>query len=274
MSTFSGDPTKPTSFAVRQAFSNVPECCLEGDKHMVHKWHIHLFGMLMALALLLTTAPWPTAAQPARRWLAEPTLLTSPKTIGPSGSQLLPETITDIHLFDGANGWATAAGGILRLENGGWRRFQAASGTTFLNAVSSLRRSGTWIVGSETDRVPPYRSHALMLQHVSGSWQAQSDVVRADGTTGPIAGELTDVVVDPFGVWAIGAQPSDVESWQRPLVLRFQAGQWHDVTPVQWRYGRLTTLSLVSPSPGEAWATGLLGRPGGVGADAVRPAIV
>jgi hypothetical protein len=240
---------------------------------MIQRWHIHLIGMLIALALLLGTTPW-AAAQSTRRWLAEPTLFTSPKTIGPSGSQLLPDQITDIELLPGANGWAVASGGILRLENGGWRRFQAASGTTFLNAISSRWRSGVWIVGSETERIPPYRSNALMLRNIDGSWQAQSDVVRADGTAGPIAGQLTDVVVDPFGVWAIGSQPSDVESWPRPLVLRLDQGQWHDVTPAEWRYGRLTTISLVSPSPAEAWVTGLLGRPGGTGADAVRPAIL
>jgi hypothetical protein len=240
---------------------------------MIQRWHIHLIGMLIVLALLLATAPW-AAAQSTRRWLAEPTLFTNPKTIGPSGSQLLPDQITDIELLPGANGWAVASGGILRLENGGWRRFQAASGTTFLNAISSRWRSGVWIVGSETERIPPYRSNALMLRNIDGSWQAQSDVVRADGTAGPIAGQLTDVVVDPFGVWAIGSQPSDVESWPRPLVLRLDQGQWHDVTPAEWRYGRLTTISLVSPSPSEAWVTGLLGRPGGTGADAVRPAIL
>ena len=75
-----------------------------------------------------------------------------------------------------------------------------------------------------------------MLRNIDGSWQAQSDVVRADGTIGPIAGQLTDVVVDPFGVWAIGSQPSDVESWPRPLALRLDQGQWRDVTPAEWRY--------------------------------------
>jgi hypothetical protein len=235
--------------------------------------HIDLFGILIALAALLATAPW-AAAQSPRRWLAEPMLFTSPKTIGPSGNQLVADTISDIELSDGANGWATAAGGILRLENGVWRRFQPASGTTSLNAISAYPRSGMWIVGSETDRIPPYRSRALMLRYVDGAWQPQSDVARADGTVGQIAGLLTDVVVDPFGVWAIGAQPSDVESWQRPLVLRFDGTQWHDMTPAEWHYGRLTTLSLVGANPAEGWATGLLGRPGGAGADAVRPAVL
>src|SRR5262245_5602533 len=195
--------------------------CLKGEMDMVQKWRIHLIGILMALALVAIDTPGAAAAQPTRRWLAEPTLFTSPKTIGPSGSQLLPDGITDIELSDGANGWATARGGILRLENGGWRRFQSAAGTTFLSAISSRPGSGMWIVGSGAERVPRDRAHGLMLQYVDGSWQAQSEVVRADGTPGPIAGGLSDVAVDPFGAWALGAQPSDVESRQRPLVLRF-----------------------------------------------------
>ena len=63
----------------------------------------------LALLLLLIAPPWPTAAQRARRWLADPALLTGLRTIGPNGGQLVPDSITDIALEDGANGWACLA---------------------------------------------------------------------------------------------------------------------------------------------------------------------
>src|SRR4051794_38374297 len=88
----------------------------------------------LALLLLLLAAPWPAAAQPARRWLADPALLADARTIGPNGGMLVLDSITDIALEDGANGWATAGGGIYRLENATWRRFGSSSGTTFLSA--------------------------------------------------------------------------------------------------------------------------------------------
>jgi hypothetical protein len=226
-----------------------------------------MFALFVIAAALLVSAAPRAGAQPARRWLADPELLTAPKTIGPSGAQLIPDRVTSILLEDGATGWATAAGGIFRLESGFWRRFQAASGTTFYNAVGGDAQSGLWIAGSETERVPPYRSRALLLRYDGAAWQPVDALA---GPAGPLMGALSGVSSGPLGVWAFGGQPSDVDTWQRPLLLRYDGQAWHDATPAEWRYGYLT--GLVQVGPGEAWATGLLGRPGGDGADAVRPA--
>jgi hypothetical protein len=79
-------------------------------------------------------------------------LLTGLRTIGPNGGQLVPDTITDIALEDGASGWATAGSGIYRLENNAWRRFSGADSVTFLRAISLANQDVQYIVGSETER--------------------------------------------------------------------------------------------------------------------------
>jgi hypothetical protein len=131
--------------------------------------------------LLLLAIPWPAAAQPARRWLADPPQLAGARTIGPNGGQLVPDAITDIALEDGANGWATASGGIYRMENGAWRRFSGASGTTFLRAISLASQDVQYIVGSETERQPPYASNALVLRYLNGDWRNASFVSQENG---------------------------------------------------------------------------------------------
>jgi hypothetical protein len=238
--------------------------------------HINRSALIVLLALALlggaATLARPAQAQPVRRWLAEPELLTSPKTIGPSGGQQVTDSISDILLSDRANGWATAPSGLFRLENGIWRRAQATSGTTSYNAIAAYFRSGMWVVGSETERIPPYRSHPLMLSYDGANWLPNSDVVRADGTLGPIEGRLVDVFVYPFASWAVGSQPSDIIDQRRPLLLRFDGQHWKDQTPAGWKYGYLTAITMTGAE--EGWASGVLGRPGGEGADAMRLALL
>ncbi|HEU5099622.1 MAG TPA: hypothetical protein VFU22_11415, partial [Roseiflexaceae bacterium] len=137
----------------------------------------------LALLTLLLAAPWPAAGQLARRWYAGPALLTGARTIGPNGGQLLPDTITDIALEDGSNGWATAGSGIYRLESNSWRRFSSASSTTFLNAISLASENYQYIVGSETERVPPYVSNVLILRYLNGDWRNGSLIDRGVGQT-------------------------------------------------------------------------------------------
>jgi hypothetical protein len=227
-----------------------------------------LCALILSIALL---GGMPAHAQPAHRWLADPELLTNPKTIGPSGDLRVADHISDILLEDAGHGWATASSGIFRLENGAWRGAQLASSTTSYNALDGDAQRAIWIVGSETERIPPYRSHALLLRRAADGWQPLGDVVHADGTTGPIEGALADVAVGPAGAWAVGGQPSDVENERRPLLIGFDGQQWRDQTPAEWKYGAFSNVTAVAPN--EAWAGGVLGRPGGEGADALRPAI-
>jgi hypothetical protein len=230
-------------------------------------WPLTLFVLFLAV-------PWHrAAAQSARRWYADPALLTSQRTIGPNAGQLVPDTISDIALEDGANGWATASSGIYRLENGAWRRFSGASGTTFLNAISLPNPDVAYIVGGETERQPPYTSNVLILRYLNGGWRNGSFIAREDGSTALHPGSLNDIVArEDNTADAVGEQPSDVADWPRPLVLHHDGINWHDTTPAAWRYGRLRSLGMVSPS--EGWAAGQLGRPGGEGSDTLRAAIV
>src|SRR5215213_5468129 len=138
----------------------------------------------LLLFLLLLAAPWPAAAQQPRRWLADPALLADARTIGPNGGKLVPDQITDIALEDGANGWATAGSGIYRLENNAWRRFSGAAGTTFLRAISAPNPDVEYIVGSETERQPPYASNVLIRRYLNGDWRNGSFIARADGPNG------------------------------------------------------------------------------------------
>jgi len=218
-------------------------------------------------------APWPAAAQRPQRWYADPPLLAGARTIGPNGGQLVPDTITDIALEDGANGWATAGSGIYRLENNAWRRFSGAASVTFLRAISLANQDVQYIVGSETERVPPYASNVLILRYLNGDWRDGSFIARADGSTALHPGSLNDIVArEDSTADAVGEQPSDVQDWPRPLVLHHDGINWHDTTPADWRYGKLTSLGMISPT--EGWAAGQLGRPGGEGPDALRAAIV
>jgi hypothetical protein len=243
-----------------------------GDNHM-HALRSSARSIWPLLLLLLLATPWPAAAQPVYRWYADSPLQMGARTIGPNGGRLVLDSITDIALEDGANGWATAGSGIYRLENNAWRRFSSAAGTTFLRAISLPSQDVQYIVGSETERQPPYASNVLILRYLNGDWRNGSFIAREDGSTGPHAGSLNDIVAQPDNTAdAVGEQPSDVQGWPRPLVLHHDGLNWHDTTPAAWHYGRLTGLAMISPT--EGWATGVLGRPGGEGLDAVRPAIV
>ena len=228
---------------------------------------------LVLVMLAILPAAGPAAAQAGGRWLADPALLAAPKFMGPPADRTTFDTIADIALSGAGAGWATAGSGVMRLENGLWRRFQPVADNQYLSAIGLDGQEGGWIVGREVDRAAPNTSRALMLSYLNGGWRNGSNVARGDGTTAPVEGALADVAVFPGNqVWAVGSAPSDIPNWSRPLVLYHDGLQWRDVTPPEWRYGYLSSLSMVGPT--EGWAAGLLGQPGGQGADAVRPALL
>ena len=55
----------------------------------------------------------------------------------------------------GSNNWASTS------QSG-------AAGTTFLNAISLAGSGVQYIVGSETERIPPYASDVLILRYLNG----------------------------------------------------------------------------------------------------------
>jgi hypothetical protein len=245
-----------------RAFSSSVTCEHYQSEDIIMRHIVRYTLLMLCLSALLCVVP--AHAQPAPRWLADPELLTNPKTIGPSGDLRVPDRISDLLLEDPAHGWATASSGIFRFENGAWRHAQGASGTTSYNAIDGDARRGIWVAGSETERVPPYRSHPLLLRSDPAGWQPAGDVAQ-------IVGTLADVAVSLPGAWAVGSRPSDLENERRPLLLGFDGQQWHDQTPADWKYGAFFSVAAVGSN--EAWAGGVLGRSGGEGAEALRLAI-
>jgi hypothetical protein len=227
------------------------------------------FGLVAALSLL---AAQTAGAQPARRWLADPAMITPVKMIGP-GNQQTTDTLIDIDLFDAYNGWAVSYGSILRFDGRWWRRQNGLPATTTLRAIDLASASEIWVAGTTTSREPPYAGSAFIgrVDPRTGELTG-APIVRADGSAGPIAGNLNDIAAFPGSAIAVGGQPTDINTWSRPLVARWDGTQWRDVTPAEWRYGYLSQISMTAPN--EGWATGLLGYPGGQGDNAVRGVIM
>jgi hypothetical protein len=254
----------------------------EGDGPPVHLYPSSFKGgfmrrykqILLVVALVCSfvgITPRRADGQIARRWLAGPALIVPAKMIGPTSQQTF-NTVSDIEMVDAIDGWATAYGNILQLLNGTWGVAMALPGNVTVTAVDLDNPTSGWIVGNTAERVPPYRSNILIMRTNGLDWNYWTDPVqRADGPTAAIEGRLHDIAAYPGGALAIGVTPSDVEFWTRPLVLTFDGTTWRDTTPPEWRYGSLVSLSMLNA--GEGWATGLIGRPGGEGADAVRPVI-
>jgi hypothetical protein len=192
--------------------------------------------------------------------------------IGPGGVQVR-DIVKAIKPISASDGWAVSYGNLLRYDGRWWRPQIALGATTQLEALSVVSPNEIWVAGSEADRQPPYTSRVLIGRLDPRINQINPVVISgSDPSSGQLAGNLRDLAAVPGAVLAIGGRPSDIAYWERPLVLSFDGNQWRDTTPPEWQYGYLNKLSMVSPS--EGWATGVLGRPGGQGADAVHPAIV
>lgn len=228
--------------------------------------------LLVLITILTGFATSDTQAQAARRWLADPALITNTKMIGP-GAQQTFDIVLDIAPINASDGWAVSYGSILRYDGRFWRRAMQLSSTTTLSAIAMEDASHGWIVGHETERQPPYNSAVQILRYSGNSWfPVNGSIRRIDGSIGALDGRLHDVVAYPGSALAIGVRSSDIANWTRPLVLSYKGQEWHDITPAEWRYGMLNSMSMVSPN--EGWVSGLLGYPGGEGANAVRPVVL
>ena len=227
------------------------------------------FVALLLLSLPLAW-PWPASAQAGHRWLGDPELITLAKVIGPNPGIQARNSIIEMDLLDARTGWATAYDGLLRFDGRWWRPALQSGPRYQYVAIDMVSPNDGWIGGSAY--VPDGPSAVFLARFDGAQLREANEIVRADGTTGRMPGFIADIVVQPDGTaWAAGQTVSDVSTWTQPLLLFFDGARWHDRTPAEWRYGRFTTLALAG---GEAWATGLLGYPGGQGADVVRPAIV
>lgn len=230
---------------------------------MFHR--LFLFAIMLLLAMLHSIQP--AAAQSQRRWLADTELIGPAKSIGPTNIVATGNGITEMKLLDNTTGWATSYRGVLRFDGRFWRP-EVYTGPSSLSAVDATGTNNAFVVGFDYYSGPPFISTA---RYDGSRWLPYHDFVRRDGSTGPIAGSLTDVVATGNTAWAVGnAYEQNAEGFydrQRPLVMFFDGISWRDRTPEAWREGELLKLNLVSPT--EGWAIGNFGP-----ANNRRPVIV
>jgi hypothetical protein len=219
---------------------------------------------LLSLTLLALALSWSqqAAAQTSQRWLADTELIGPVKSIGPTNVVAGGNGIYEMKLLDSTLGWAVSYRGVLRFDGRFWRP-EIYSGPGSLTAIDATGATNAWAVGFDYYTGPP----TVGIAHYDGTrWSSISEFVRKDGSRGPIAGGLTDVVAHAGAsgsgtAWAIGNAYEQNQAGfydrQRPLVLFFDGTTWRDHTPDAWREGELTRLSMISPN--EGWATGQLG---------------
>jgi hypothetical protein len=226
-------------------------------------------SLLFVLTLLLAalSAIRPAAAQVPRRWLADTELIGPVKSIGPTNLVATGNGISEMKLLNSTTGWAVSYRGVLRFDGRFWRP-ETAVGPGSLTAVDLSSASNVWVVGFDYYSGPPFISAS---RYDGSRWNPYHDFVRKNGSVGPIAGSLTDVVVSGSTAWAVGnAYEQNAEGFydrQRPLVMFFDGTSWQDRTPEQWREGELLKFNLVGPN--EGWAIGNFGP-----ANNRRPTIV
>jgi hypothetical protein len=222
--------------------------------------------------LIAVIGPRSVDAQSFTRWVADPEMIAPAKPYG-SGAAQVPDQVYSMKLISATDGWAVTYGSVLRFDGRWWRRQIALAPTTFLDALSVVSPTNVWVAGYEQD-TPAADSARILLARIDPRTNALNRVtiLGKDGTSSQQIGMLSDLAVFAGSAIAVGQVPSDVQYWSRPLVVTWDGTQWRDTTPAAWHYGYLSAISMVSPT--EGWATGLLGRPGGQGDDALRPVIV
>jgi hypothetical protein len=215
---------------------------------------------LCAILMVLSTSSWtrPAAAQAPRRWLADTELIGPVKSVGPTNQVATGNGISEMKLLDNKTGWAASYQGVLRFDGRFWRPDRTYTGPSSQTAVD-LTGSDVWIVGFDYHSGPPFIS---ISRYYRERWISYHAFIHRDGSTGSIAGTLTDVVAHADGTaWAVGnAYEQNAAGFydrQRPLVMFFDGTTWRDRTPDEWREGELQKLSLISPT--EGWAIGNFG---------------
>ncbi len=227
---------------------------------------------LLVCALVIALGPRSAEAQAFKRWVADPEMLVNSK-LPVAGASQVPDRAYSMKLLSATDGWAITYGSVLRFDGRWWRRQIALSPITYLNTLSVVSPTNVWVAGYERDGVDSDGSRILLARiDVRTNVLNRVAILTKDGTASLQLGMLNDLAVFANSAIAVGQVPSDVQYWPRPLVVIWDGNQWRDTTPATWKYGYLSAISMVSPT--EGWATGLLGRPGGQGDDAVRPVIL
>ena len=230
----------------------------------------------MVVLFITTCLPMHGAAQQPQRWLADPELITTRKVIGADGGAFreVRNTVIDIDMIDAQHGWAVDYRGVRQFDGRWWKPTVDFGNRVSLRGLDMLNTTDGWVVGSSFVAGAP--SSVALARYNGSEWQQPFDIVHRDGSTGSLSGSLAAVsALSSTSAVAVGLafeQASPGNYRQRPLLLVFDGAVWRDQTPPSWRDGQLTSLSMVSPT--EGWAAGILGRPGGEGSEAVRPAIV
>jgi len=198
---------------------------------------IRRFSLLGVLVWLVSLAAAPSvAAQPPRRWLADPELAAL--------SQYLNSGIgvDDIDVVDAQTGWAVAGHNVARFDGRHWRVAHQFDPSISLNSLDMASATYGWAVGAKVFRT----SAGLFLARYDGvTWNDATTSL--DPTLA--SGNLLDVTVHPDGTaHAVGSTGGP------PLIIFFDGTKWQNQTPTAFARGFFSSLSMVSPS--EGWAVG------------------
>src|SRR4051794_16980198 len=102
------------------------------------------------LLLLAALVPLGADAQQARRWLADPQLITTRKVVGADGGAFreVPNGVADIDLVDAHSGWAVDYAGLRQFDGRWWRPVVALGSRDALRGLDMVSASDGWVVGS------------------------------------------------------------------------------------------------------------------------------
>ncbi|GAB4181962.1 MAG: hypothetical protein Fur005_44520 [Roseiflexaceae bacterium] len=237
---------------------------------MIYRVPIY-FACITLIISTFILPPATTHAQATARWVADPELMTT--TTRPDGSTTQQvNRIGQIALINERVGWATTTEGLSRFDGRFWQPALRLPDGYQASSIALLNETQGWVAGSYRlpDNYDPPELRIWRFDTFRTGDLADERIISSDGSAEPIHGTISQIKAFPEQALAVGTRPStDQPSWTRPLVLHYEQGRWRDISPSDWKYGTLTDLSMLSPS--EGWAVGLLGYPGGLGNEQVRP---